>query len=115
MPAPEAEHRSLRLLENLGVLSLARARVRRLSGGEMQRVAIARALVTEPSLILADEPTAHLDRSNALSLLQQLSTLRDQGRALLIATHDQRVLANLPVDHVFLMEDGRIREGGAGK
>jgi len=60
----------------------------RLSGGEKQRTAIARALVSEPNIILCDEPTANLDRENSLSFIQMLKTLHKMGKTIVIATHD---------------------------
>jgi putative ABC transport system ATP-binding protein len=64
-----------------------------LSGGQQQRVAIARAIVADAPLLLADEPTAHLDRPNVDAVLRLLRSLADEGRTLVVATHDERVLA----------------------
>jgi putative ABC transport system ATP-binding protein len=79
----------------------------KLSGGQKQRVAIARALVAEPPLILADEPTAALDRATGrqiVDLLQQLA--KKQGSAILMVTHDNRILDI--ADRIVEMEDGRV-------
>ena len=113
VPASQAEARALALLEELGLGGLARARVRRLSGGEMQRVVIARAMICEPSLLLADEPTAHLDSARAASFLHLLSGLRSQGLGLLVASHDPRVARGLDVDRIYEIEDGVLKDGRA--
>lgn len=81
----------------------------KLSGGQKQRVSIARALVANPKLILADEPTASLDKVNgqdAVNILQRLA--REQGTTILLVTHDYRIL-NM-ADRIIELEDGRIRK-----
>lgn len=82
--------------------------VKQLSGGEMQRVAIARALVNQPAIIMADEPTSHLDTDTSLLILKIFKDLKNQGKTLLITTHDPRIEQNLPIDQVLMMKDGRI-------
>ena len=78
-----------------------------LSGGQQQRVAIARALVTEPSLILADEPTGALDTQNGRAVIELLARrARESGAAVVIVTHDPRVADQM--DRVLRMEDGRL-------
>lgn len=85
----------------------------RLSGGQRQRVAVARALVAEPGLILADEPTAALDKASGAEVVALLRDLaRRRGAAVLMVTHDPRVLG--VADRVVAMEDGRVVEGEAG-
>jgi putative ABC transport system ATP-binding protein len=82
-----------------------------LSGGQKQRVAIARALVGDPSIVLADEPTAALDSVSGRSVLELLRGLaRDAGRAIVLVTHDTR--AEAYADRIVSIEDGRLREGG---
>ena len=81
----------------------------KLSGGQKQRVSIARALVANPKLILADEPTASLDKVNgqdAVNILQRLA--REQSTTILLVTHDYRIL-NM-ADRIIELEDGRIRK-----
>jgi ABC-type lipoprotein export system ATPase subunit len=86
-----------RLLGRVGLSHRLHATPARLSTGERQRVALARALAVRPKLILADEPTAHLDASRAAEALQLLRDLRTElGAALLISTHDPSVIAALP-------------------
>jgi putative ABC transport system ATP-binding protein len=77
------------LLNMVGLGDFVDVRVNRLSGGQMQRVAIARALANDPAVILADEPTANLDRFNALQVMNILKSMTEQmGKMLIIATHD---------------------------
>ncbi|MFN6340462.1 MAG: DevA family ABC transporter ATP-binding protein [Cyanobacteriota bacterium] len=81
-----------------------------LSGGQKQRVAIARALAAQPRLLLADEPTAALDRRSGRDVVQLLQTLaREQGCAVLMVTHDPRILD--VADRLVHMEDGRLWNG----
>ena len=86
--ASRAEDTGRQLLDTLGVAARADALPRQLSGGEAQRVAIARALAPDPSVLLMDEPTAALDPARRQSLGTLLRNLAQQGRALLISTHD---------------------------
>jgi len=76
------------VLERFDLSHKADKKVKQLSGGEQQRVAIARALVTQPEIIIADEPTAHLDNDLALELLAIFRELSSDGKTLIIATHD---------------------------
>lgn len=70
--------------------------VDKISGGEAQRVAIARALIHEPTVILADEPTASLDQKNTQMIIDLLKTLHKQGTTIIFATHDHSVYALVP-------------------
>lgn len=103
----EAQARAYFLLERVGLAQQTTQSVNRLSGGQMQRVAVARALMNKPRLVLADEPTANLDRDTAdriLKVLQDLCT--SEGATVLIATHDHAVLAYC--QRVITMRDGKI-------
>src|ERR1700722_15986765 len=100
--------RAAEVMGRLGVASLADTPARALSGGERQRVALARSLMNAPSLLLLDEPTAHLDDANARSLLERLIELSSEGRALLIATHDARVASAPSVSRVLELANGRL-------
>jgi putative ABC transport system ATP-binding protein len=95
------------LLAQLGVLGRANAFPDELSGGEQQRVAIARALANRPSLLLADEPTAALDRERGRAVMELFRTVaHDHGAAVLVVTHDHRALDVF--DELYDMEDGRL-------
>ena len=110
VPEAERQGRSRDVLEEVGLGSAVGARVDELSGGERQRVGLARALVSEPALILADEPTGSLDDDNAAGILQLLnSAVRRRGASLVLVTHDPGS-ASL-ADRRYQMRDGRLTEG----
>ncbi|AOT72095.1 cell division ATP-binding protein FtsE [Geosporobacter ferrireducens] len=90
------EHKSFSLVENL-------------SWGETQRVAIARAVARKPELILADEPTGNLDTSNALNILELLTSLTDKKTAIVITTHATHLIDSSAEGKLIQMEAGRIR------
>ena len=95
------------LLDSVGLQSKSDRRPHELSGGERQRVAIARALVNQPSLVLADEPTANLDSVTGAAVLDVMEDLRDRrGVAFLFASHDPRVIERM--DRVIRLHDGLI-------
>jgi len=100
--------RAQALLERFGVGGRARERADWLSGGESQRVAIARALVNDPMVVVADEPTAHLDSKLSASFMGVVDALRSEGRTVLIASHDPIVHESEVVDRVVTLRDGRI-------
>lgn len=79
-----------------------------LSGGEQQRTAVARAIVNKPKILLADEPTSHLDRENASQILALFQQLKDTGTTLLLTTHDELVAKHTLVDAVLQMQDGKL-------
>jgi len=110
---PTEEHRGrvATLLERFSLASLADTKIDRLSAGERQRVAIIRALVMDAPLILLDEPTACLDTENVRTMLETLLVLRDEGRTILITTHDQRLTEHPAVDRVERLVDGALVEG----
>jgi cell division transport system ATP-binding protein len=87
-----AEQRARAALDKVGLLDRALARPQALSGGEQQRVAIARAIVNRPQIILADEPTASLDRASANKVLDALKAFHAVGVTCLISTHDEQML-----------------------
>lgn len=102
--------RAMELLDGLGVSALAGRAAEHLSGGERQRVAVARALINKPRIVIADEPTAHLDTQTALRFLEILSGLRGEGRTVLIASHDPLLSQGGAADRVITLSGGRIQE-----
>jgi putative ABC transport system ATP-binding protein len=104
--------RALRLLELFGLSAKARSRVEWLSGGEAQRVTIARALVNDPKVLIADEPTAHLDTKLSKDFLGIMERLNAEAKTILIASHDPLVYESTMVDHIIEMRDGRICGSG---
>jgi putative ABC transport system ATP-binding protein len=114
-PSRAAKVMSREALAKVGLAHKAKAYPRELSGGEQQRVAIARAIVGNPSIILADEPTAALDGENGRAIMRILAEIaRERGHAVLIVTHDPRLLPF--ADRIVHIEDGRItgeEPGGA--
>lgn len=110
--APERRQRVLALLDAVGVADQRDKYPDQLSGGQKQRIAVARALVTNPPLVLADEPTANLDHANAALVMRTMRHLRDTLKTTFVfSTHDPRVMAEAEI--VFRLEDGRLvgREG----
>jgi putative ABC transport system ATP-binding protein len=101
--------RALRLLDLFGLATKARSRVEWLSGGEAQRVTIARALVNNPAVVIADEPTAHLDTKLSKDFLGIMERLNAEGKTVLIASHDPLVYESGMVSRVVEMRDGKIR------
>jgi putative ABC transport system ATP-binding protein len=103
----EAQESAAKWLQRLDVAGRSSHRPEELSGGERQRIAIARALVTEPSLILADEPTGNLDSKAASDFAELLRETVDRWeRSILLVTHDERISSY--ADRILRMQDGRI-------
>ncbi len=101
-------NRARESMRSVGIEHKALQSISELSGGERQRCAIARALVTDPQLIICDEPTANLDRDNSLKFIEILSRLKSEGKTIIIATHDPLFEA-LPFEsRVIKMADGAI-------
>ncbi|MBK8596457.1 MAG: ABC transporter ATP-binding protein [Holophagales bacterium] len=107
-PHAEIARRAGALLDRLGLARLSGERVERLSGGEQQRVAIARALINDPPVVLADEPTANLDSALSADFLGILGGMRDEGRTVILSSHDPRVCEAPLVDHVVRLLDGKL-------
>ena len=107
----EAEQRARAALDKVGLLDRARAMPLELSGGEQQRVAVARAIVNRPQIILADEPTANLDRVAADKVLDALRAFHAVGVTCVISTHDDYVLER--AERVIRLENGQLVGGAA--
>lgn len=104
----EMKTKGLPILEKLKIIDKKNLKVKKLSGGEQQRVAIARALINEPDVIIADEPTAHLDRKLAQEFLDILTILRAEGKTVVIATHDPFISEHELVGKTVFMRDGHL-------
>lgn len=102
----EREHRSLALLERVGLLDWRYHMPNELSGGQKQRVAIARALVTQPRVILADEPTGALDSITSGEIMKLFTELNGQGMTTLIVTHDPEVAR--ASQRIIRLRDGKV-------
>lgn len=103
----QAEQKATELLTLLGLENRLNHKPSELSGGEQQRVAVARALINNPAIVLADEPSGNLDRSNSQNLYEIMSHLREElGQTFLIVTHDDSLAQN--ADRILTMQDGLI-------
>ncbi len=110
--AAESRNRSIAMLEAVGLADKTNSLPSRLSGGQRQRVAVARALVRNPKIILADEPTAALDKQSGRDVVELLRKLARQGGcAVMLVTHDNRILDI--ADRIMVLEDGRLGSFGA--
>ena len=113
LSAQEMGARSLAMLDRVGLSGHEHKHPPQLSGGQRQRVAIARALVREPSIIMADEPTAALDKASGREVVELLQGLaREMRCAILMVTHDNRILDI--ADRILTLDDGRIEENHRG-
>ena len=112
-PKTGAEQRARAALDKVGLLDRAKAHPLELSGGEQQRVAIARAIVNRPQIILADEPTANLDRVAADKVLDALRAFNSVGVTCVISTHDEQVLDGAA--RVIRLEHGQLVDAGLAR
>lgn len=103
---PQRREAAAGALERVGLGSRVHHRPNELSGGEMQRVALARALVHRPAFILADEPTGNLDSAASRAIIDLLSSLHDEGRTIIVITHNRDISSVLPRELNVL--DGRL-------
>ena len=100
--------RAQTLLDMFGLENRGSARIEWLSGGEAQRAAIARALMNDPPVVIADEPTAHLDSSLSLDFMKMIDDLKKAGKTIIIASHDPLVFQFQSVDRVIAIRDGLV-------
>jgi polar amino acid transport system ATP-binding protein len=107
----EVEARARRLLDKVGIGDKADAWPAMLSGGQQQRAAIARALCMEPRALLFDEPTSALDPELEQEVVKVIKALADEGRTMILVTHDMRLAADVS-DHVIFLHKGKVEEEG---
>ena len=105
---PERREAAEAVLERVGLGARMWHRPEQLSGGETQRVAVARALVHDPAFVLADEPTGNLDSAASQSIIELFSSLHDEGRTIIVITHNERIASILPRRLQIL--DGRLEQ-----
>jgi putative ABC transport system ATP-binding protein len=110
VPVSILKKKATDLLDLFNVSHKVHTKVEWLSGGEAQRVAIARALINEPTVIIADEPTAHLDSAHSQELVEIIRKLKDDRKTVLIASHDPIVYESKIVDRVVHVRDGKVGE-----
>ena len=109
VPYKEAERKSIQRLDQVGLANFLKQRPDKLSGGQRQRVSIARALVTDPSLVIADEPTANLDSDTAMKIVELMKNLNDKEKTTFIfSTHDERLLSQ--VARLIRLVDGHLMD-----
>ncbi|MBF0344450.1 MAG: ABC transporter ATP-binding protein [Nitrospirae bacterium] len=104
--------RAMQLLDEMDISDKANANVEWLSGGEAQRVTIARAMINNPSILIADEPTAHLDSRLSYKFMDIIEGIKKKGKTILIASHDPIVYDCSTVDRVVNLRDGRLNTQG---
>lgn len=111
----EIEREVAKILEITGLAGKEKNFPNELSGGEKQRLAVARALVTQPDVVVADEPTGNLDPYNTYEVIDLLKKINDSGKTVILASHDKEIINKLG-KRVITLEDGRIiRDDEAGK
>jgi putative ABC transport system ATP-binding protein len=102
--------KALNGLNELNLASKAASKIEWLSGGEAQRVSIVRALINDPSIIIADEPTAHLDTKLSYRFMEIIEKFKAEGKTIIITSHDPLVYDSAMVDQVVNLRDGKIEE-----
>ncbi len=117
IPARDRAERILRLLKAVGMLDQKDKYPDQISGGQKQRVSVARALVTNPRLVLADEPTANLDHQTAYQVIELMKNMRDEfNTTFIFSTHDQKIVGEAEI--IYTLEDGLLAgcqvKGGHG-
>lgn len=110
VPAKERRERAIKALESVGLAERIDHKPTELSGGQQQRVAIARALVTNPPIILADEPTGNLDSKSGKEVMEIFKELHKKGNTIILITHDSGVAAQ--AERIIRIQDGKLYEEG---
>ncbi len=109
VPAKERRDRARAILDDVGLGDMYDRRPAELSGGQQQRVAVARSIVSDPSIVLADEPTANLDSKTGIGLLEMMKEMNDKkGVTFIFSTHDHKVMEY--ANRLIQLEDGRITQ-----
>ena len=107
LPSKERNDRVLRLLEKVGMTDQKKKYPNQISGGQKQRVAVARALITNPQIVLADEPTANLDHATAFKVINIMHEMTNEfGTTFIFSTHDPKIVSEAEV--IYTLEDGAI-------
>lgn len=109
MPEKSRKEKAMEMLTRVGLRDKVNNRPNQLSGGQQQRVAIARALVTEPTLLLADEPTGALDQKTGHQIMELFKELHEEGKTIVMITHDIDIAKN--ASRIVHILDGRLGEG----
>ena len=109
VPAKERTRRAMEMLERVGLKDRMYHHQNQLSGGQQQRVAIARALATNPTLLLADEPTGALDQATGEQVMSLFGELHDEGRTIIMITHDLKIAQH--ASRIVSILDGELSEG----
>ena len=105
---PKHKERILKLLDAVGVLEQKDKLPSQISGGQMQRVAVARALITQPKLVIADEPTANLDHDTAYKIIDLMKEMKEQfNTTFIFSTHDPKIIGEAEI--IYTLEDGEIK------
>ncbi len=113
-PVQKRKKQVEKMLEAVGMTDQGHKYPNQISGGQKQRVAVARALVTNAKLVLADEPTANLDRKTASRIIDLMKAMRDEfSTTFIFSTHDQRVVKNAEI--IFRLEDGELQTESNGQ
>ena len=108
IPPGKRKKKADSLMKQLGIHHRRNFLANQISGGELQRVAIARALVNDPPIILADEPTAHLDSKLSHDLMAIIKTLQQEGKTIIITSHDPLVTDHASINQIIDIKDGKI-------